>query len=650
MKNLFLILLIFISSISVYGQNNKKTPKLGRVSNVELNMPFYEKDSAAGAVVLEEQGYIWVDRKNDYRFRRDIYKRVKFFDKSEFDLATIKINLFGEEKVKYIQAITYNIEDGRTTKINLLDSQVFRKNLSEKWKQVSFTMPNIKEGTVIEYSYSVISPYFSLDDWYFQSLIPKVKSDVFAEIPGNYKFNLRLQSYKQLDRDRSFIQKACIYYPGVGDGDCVKYEYGMDDIPAFRKENFMLSVKNYISKIVFEPVSVTSLKGIKKEITSTWEDADKTIKSTFLDGQTSKTNYFKKNLPQELLSIADQKERAQAIYSFLQKRLVWNDEYWSQNKIRIKQVYQNKSGGVDGINLTLFNSLKAANIESYIVALSTRRNGSITKLFPSVSDFNYVIVKVVINNETFLLDATDKNVTFGELPYRCLNREGRVLDFDKESYWEEIKPKYKTSLRNRIKIQFDDQNEAFADITRVKTGYSALTERTRLNNNSEEKYLENLETKNPDIEINEFEILSQKDQRVKTSLTVSIPEIDTSQKSIRFSPFIIDKYTENPFKFSERYYPIDLGYNWSDTYTIFISAPEGYELLKIPLSKNYKIPYNGGDISYKIQRSGDNLKITMNINLNRIEYKNTEYLNLKKFFQEIINLQDSQIEYVKATD
>ncbi|MFY7672017.1 hypothetical protein ACOSP6_13100 [Tenacibaculum sp. MEBiC06402] len=651
MKNKYLILLILvISSFSVSGQKNSKVPKLGQVTNQELSQKFYENDSAAGALVLEEKGHIWVDRKNKYDFRTDIYKRIKIFNKSELELATVKINIFGDEKIKFIKAVTYNIEDGRTTKIHLLENKIFKKKLSNKWQQVTFTLPNIKEGCVIEYSYSVFSPYFKLDDWIFQSKIPKIKSDIVAEIPGNYKYNLRFQGYKSLDRDNSFVKRNCILYPGIGEGDCVVYEYGMDDIKAFLTEDFMLSRKNYIAKIIFEPVSFTSLKGAKKIYTQTWNDADRTLRTNFFDGQTSKTSYFEKNLPSDILNISDDKERAQKIYSFLQNRLNWNNDFWSQNKIKVKQVFQQKTGGVDGINLTLYNSLKAANIESYIVALSTRKNGSITKLFPSVSNFNYIIVKVIIEGQTYYLDATDKNLTFGEIPYRCLNGEGRVLDFEKESYWEEISPKYDTSLRNRIKIQFDEQNEAIADITRESRGYSALIERKKLNSKSEEEYLEDFETKNPDIEVDEFEILSKKEQRIKTSFTVSIPDIDTSQKQIRFSPFIVDKYKENPFKFNQRYYPIDLGYKWSDSYTIFINAPEGYELLKIPLTKNYKIPYNGGELEYKVQRSGENLKITMNIKLNRNKYNNTEYLNLKKFFKEIITLQDSYVEYIKESE
>ena len=647
MKKIKLILLIIISSISVYAQKNSKTPKLGQTTNEELSMKFYEKDSTARALVLEEKGYIWVDRKNKYDFRTDIYKRVKIFDKSEIDLATIKVNLFGEEKIKFIKAITYNIEDGRTTEIHLLENKIYKKKLSEKWQQVSFTLPNIKEGSVIEYSYSIFSPYFKLDDWNLQANIPKLKSDIVAEIPGNYKYNLRLQAYKTLDRERSYVKRSCILYPGIGEGDCVVYEYGMDDIRAFIKEDFMLSPKNYLAKIIFEPVSFTNLKGVKKTYTQTWEDADKTLRTNFFDGQTSKASFFKKNLPSEILNIIDDKERATSIYNFLQERLVWNNNYWSQNKIRVKQVYQEKSGGVDGINLTLYNALKAANIESYLVALSTRENGTITKLFPSVTDFNYVLVNVIINNESYLLDATEKNLTFGEIPYRCLNGEGRVLDFEKESYWEEIIPKFKTSLRNRIKIQFNESNEAFADITRETKGYYAFNERRKLNSKSEEKYLEDFETKNPDLEVEKFEVISKKDQTVKTSYTVTLPEITTLQKTIRFSPFILDKYKENPFKYNQRHYPIDLGYEWSDSYTIFVSAPDGYQLLKIPLSKNFKIPYNGGEIIYKVQRSGENLKILMDIKLNRNKYNNTEYHNLKKFFQEIINLQDSFIEYSK---
>ena len=46
----------------------------------------------------------------------------------------------------------------------------------EYYEQTKFTMPNIKEGSVIEYKYSIESPfYWNVDEFVFQHDIPVKK-------------------------------------------------------------------------------------------------------------------------------------------------------------------------------------------------------------------------------------------------------------------------------------------------------------------------------------------------------------------------------------------------------------------------------------------------------------------------------------------
>src|SRR5690606_14567571 len=98
-------------------------------------------------------------------------------------------------------------------------------------------------------------------------------------------------------------------------------------------------------------------------------------------------------------------------------------------------------GNVSSINILLHNLLEETGIDVKPVLLSTRNNGFATKIFPVISEFNYLIVHANINNETFFLDATDKYLSFGEIPFRCLNQYGRLLDFKNGSDWIDIAPK-----------------------------------------------------------------------------------------------------------------------------------------------------------------------------------------------------------------
>ncbi len=640
------ILLLFLS-IYAYTQS-PDLQRLGFIDEDELKMKVYDRDSTANALVLEEKGYHYIDKANNYLFRRDIYKRVKIFNKSEFERATIHINTYKSEKIQNIKAVTYSLDGTFVRKTYLKKENIFTKQISENWKQTSFTLPNLKEGCVIEYTYSYMSPFSRINDWNFQSDIPKVKSDFTASILGNWKHNIRLRTNKPLDRKNDYIKKYCVSVPGANNGSCWVVEYGLDHIPAFKGEDYMLSEDNFKSKIIFESISYTSPNGKVTKYTSTWKDADRTLKNNFFDGQTSKKNYFKRNLPPELLAKENDFDRANGVYKHIQERLNWNENYWSSKKIRIKNIYDNKVGAVDAINLTLYNALVAANIETYLVVLSTRQHGIVTKLYPSISEFNYVIVKTVIDGETYFLDATEKHLIFGEVPYRCLNGEGRVLDFKKGSYWELIQPKYRSYKNHSINLEFEN-GTCIGKITTAKKGYYAMQERKSIASKSEDQYIEDFETKYPLIEVDDFKVIAPEkgNDSHKTFFTISIPDLEL-ENVIRINPFIIDRNTKNPFKLKERKFPVDFGYAWSKSFNISIKIPEGYTISKLPKNKAIALPNKGGRATFSIKSTNDKVSIYTKIFFSKPIYNEIEYHYLKKIYNEIITMQSNYIELKKT--
>lgn len=243
--------LLLLSPIFLIAQK-KKSSKMGQTTLEELKMTVYDKDSTATAVVLYEHANRYPDNINNQKPRTDYYYRIKILDQSSFNLASIQIYLFNDEKIKDLKAITYNLEEnGTINKSPLLKKDIFSIKEGKNWVVKKFTMPNIKVGSIIEYKYSISSPYLKIDDWYFQSDIPKIRSEFDASILGNYNYNIKMVGYLNLDKNDSSINKRCVYVNG-NRGDCLVYSFAMDNIPAFKVEDYMLSKKNYISKITFD--------------------------------------------------------------------------------------------------------------------------------------------------------------------------------------------------------------------------------------------------------------------------------------------------------------------------------------------------------------------------------------------------------------
>jgi hypothetical protein len=662
MKNTLLSLCLFLCTF-LYAQK-ERSAKMGQTNLEELQMTYYDKDSSANALVLYEQGNYYRSKLNNFRFTTDYYHRVKIFNREGVKNATITIYTSNKknEIVSDIKAISYNINGKQlieTTSLN--DEQIYKSDITEKFTKTTFTLPNVKPGTVIEYSYSISSYSIQIRDWYFQSHIPKLMSEFDLAILGNYKYNVRFLGPQSLGKEDSFINKSCIEMPGGQIAPCAAYYYGMKDIPGFKSEDYMLSKQNYLSRIIFDLESVSELvkytiggKGeiIKDKVTNytkTWKDADKTLKNDFLNYQSSKEKYFKKKIPSDIFNEINQMTKAKKIYSFIQNHYTWNEKNWISSDIKLKESFDRKVGSVDEINLSLYNSLQAADIESYITLVTTRDRKQPTTLFPALNDFNYIIVKVVINGNDYFLDATDIYLPFGTVPFRCLNGVARVFDFKKGSYWQPIPPNNKnnSSISSTILMNTDGNIEVTSNV--VSSGYFANEIRHKYNLSGEEDYKNDIEIKLVDFEIEDYLIKynSNLEKPINESFTLLSDDDFSTQNKISLKPFLISRVSSNPFKLKERLYPVDFGYKRSVTQRINIEVPEGYEVTSLPDETVIKLPNNGGSFVYKIQHANNTIKIYSKLLISKKIYNPEEYNNLKDFFKQIIFAENAVIVFEK---
>ena len=146
---------------------------------------------------------------------------------------------------------------------------------------MKFAIPNVRVGSVIEISYELESPFiFNFRNWEFQSDIPKIKSEYWATIPGNYLYNISLRGYLKLTKNENILIKDCFTPGGGGTADCSRYKWEIDNVPAFVEEDYMTEKSNFVSMINFELSEVDYIDGRKDRVTKEWKDADQELKSS----------------------------------------------------------------------------------------------------------------------------------------------------------------------------------------------------------------------------------------------------------------------------------------------------------------------------------------------------------------------------------
>lgn len=99
----------------------------------------------------------------------DVHERIKIYNKEGFDWASRELlyykNLRTAEKITGLKGSTYNLIDGKLIVEKLKKDGIFEENKSKYQLSTKFVMPAVTEGSVIEYEYSLNSPFLtSIDD------------------------------------------------------------------------------------------------------------------------------------------------------------------------------------------------------------------------------------------------------------------------------------------------------------------------------------------------------------------------------------------------------------------------------------------------------------------------------------------------------
>jgi transglutaminase-like putative cysteine protease len=629
----------------------------GQATYRELDMKQYDKDTTAEAVILQEFGEAYIDNSNDHNLLLEYHVRIKILKKSGVRYANIEIPRYHQESrsetVRKIRASSYNYENGSMKETRFDGKNIFVENVGRYWDVSKFAIPNVRQGSVIEFSYILESPFiFNFRDWEFQSDIPKIYSEYWATIPGNYIFNITLRGFLKLDLENSEVVKDC-FAPGGGyRADCARYKWAMKDIPAFREEEYMTAKSNFLSTINFELSEIQHFDGRKDKFTKEWKDVEDELRHHDDFGSQLKNgrHVFDDGAAVTILAVSDPLARARQVYDYIKSRYTWNESYGYHSESGIRKAFEKRKGNIGDINLSLIAALRYAKIDVEPLILSTRSHGLPTDIHPVMSDFNYVVAKVEINGKTYLLDATIPYLPFGMLPERCLNGRGRVMR-ERESYWYDLKPADKSKEVQVVDMRLSPEGKLTGSLQTTYTGYAALYKRLEVGEfTNEQEYLKDFAGKYPDVEVVKYTVegADEFDKPLIEKMELSVQVFDQpGARGFLFSPFVARKRRENPFKSIERLYPVDFGVPIERTLVFSMAYPENYELIEPPKKVGLALPNDGGRFLFDIQQTGNRLSLHNSLQLKRAVYSSEEYHYLKELYNQVVAIEQTDLVFRK---
>jgi hypothetical protein len=427
----------------------------------------------------------------------------------------------------------------------------------------------------------------------------------------------------------------------------------MDNIPAFVEEDYMTSKNNFLSAMYFELEDYTDLQnGVKHKVTKEWADIDQDLKhEEWFGTQLKRKELMKDRIQTVVAGKTDDLSKAKAIYEFIQKNFKWNKMYDIGSEDGIRKAFDNHTGNVADINLTLITALNAAGINTDAVLLSTRENGIINKLFPVLSDFNYVIGKTEIDGKTYLLDATDPLLSFGMLPLKCINDQGRVISLNKPSYWMDMVAPVKKQETMSMDLTLQENGKLKGTVTSYSVGYRAYEKRKAIKKfNSVDEYVEDLDEKMPKIKIlkSEIDAVDSLDRPLTEKYEVEIDAFNgTDKNKYSFNPYIFNRITTNPFKLAERTYPVDWGMPDEQRFVLTVHLPDQFKIENAPQDVGVALPNNGGRFITNFATEGNVFTFSNVTQFSKSVYSSGEYPYLKELYNKIIQTEKSEIVFSK---
>lgn len=680
MKDLLRSSVIFLCLLSISENLSAQKPpiKLGDISMEEITMKNYDNDTSADAVVLCDFGISKIEYDNtnsDFQITTDRICRIKIFNDNAFKWASESVHLFNDMNTKEviygIKGFTYNLENGKIEKDKLDKSSIFEEKTSDEWTEHKFTLPNVKAGSVIEYTYIVKSNSMALlDAWEFQKSIPVAWSEYYIEIPEYFHYlqistgfeplainetSSLTKSITWLEKSREFGSRNNIqtsYSSNKVDYTANRYHWAVKDAPALKDESYVGNLNDYTTKIEFQLANYQYPGGQFHEILGTWDQVNDQFLNHIEDfkNNISKRNFYKDDLDKILGGSATDEEKVTGIYYFVADRIQWNEKNGFIPEQNIRKTYDDRTGNAADINALLISMLKAADIDAEPVILSTRSHGQVHPIYPILGKYNYLIASVYLDGKILLLDATDKNLPPGTLPVRCLNKRGRVLSMN-HSDWISLDPETGANTISICTFNIED-NKLCGEIQSRKSGYAAYLANKKYTVDGEDKYIEALKDiyKNWDIDAYTIENDDITANGFKENFTVKVSESLTAGGAhLYLEPILIDKWDENPLKNENRKLPVDFQYPIQKRYIFNLTIPEGYVVEELPQSVQFSLPDKSANFTYMIKSANNTLQLTNLFEINRNFYTQEEYKNLREFWAMVVAKCNEQIVLKKAT-
>lgn len=674
MRKLFILcafLLLFLSPVHSQQATTatiEPNLKYGKPSKEELSLTSYAPDTTATAIYLFHQGQSDFVYHDGFQLTTEHWVRIKILKPQGVSYADVSVPYYsptdrdeGQERASDIEGCSYNMENGKCIKTSMKRESISFERINNLYKMLKFSLPAVKEGTVIEYHYKLYSDYFShIDNWMMQEELPMLYNQYKITIPHVFIYNIELRGkdyiqVKQRDSSIHATEREGGSVGGVSKDFTVSAQettFTSRNLPAIRQdEPYCWCPEDYKVQVSFDLQGTQFTPNEYKPYSQKWEDVDNQLlkpENTQFGKYLSFTNPFRPETKQAYNSEMSFEEKIICAFQILKKKMAWNGRYQLYSK-ELEKVIPKGNGSNADLNFILISILKDFGLEAYPVVLSRRSSGMLPYNFPSLQKLNTFIVAVYdINKQKYVfLDGSMDVPALNILPLELSVNKARILS-----------PKVKEE-KKWVNVMALADNKSFMKIEARMEGNQVKGHRSTILYGQEAvEYQANEKHKQDSIVSAPESNTSQKNKLTVTNLKVKkqendwalieeefdfVLQTDQTDSHLYINPMLFPQLKSNPFIQTERVLPIEFPYPYKFTMLTTLTLPEGYEVEETPQPQVIRTEGDGLQCKYMIQRQGNTISLNYIFHLKEPIFLTEQYKQLQELWTKVIEKNNALI-------
>ncbi len=551
-------------------------------------------------------------------------------------------------EIKNFEAVSYSPENGKYKKKYVKDltpsSYSTNSVFDDSYRQLSFTLPAVKNGTIGKLQYDEINsePHFA-QIFYFRHFVPIAKSEFALEADN------RLEIAYKFVGDTSGIR-----FEKISKGKKNIYKWTGENLPVIKKEDYMPSL-NRVSPYVVCWIKTAALdneiRNIDKDISSfgNW------IYGISKNSLCSTLNDDAKKVVDSLKQItSSQYELGKKIYQYVQKNIkyiAFEEGMHGFVPHLPSEVLYKKYGDCKDKATLLSSLLNYAGIEARDALTGTYSIPMKFSEMPIPECANHMITAVKDNGKWKITDATDEHAHYLSVSEPLQGKEALVLVDSATSEIVPIPamPYYMNGRLDSLDLRLENEKL----LGKGKTyffGYMKETVISRLENTLPAKkndyYRALIDIGNNKTEYSSIDYAEMNDTAMVINYTFEIPNYVTRyENKLYFNPHVFKTGIVNDYNIdSSKIHPIDFKYQSFTSYVISFSL-NGLSVDRLPENSSFDFSKFG----YEIKYSSDGKKFTAAFfkKENCMELAKPDFTDYKKYYTHLSSALLENISFTK---